>query len=146
MVEVVGGEDVDVAVGTGSEEVDFGVCGVGFFHVCEVAVGFENGSGKLEFQGGDIFSPRHGVEQSAPYQFRPSDSIGKILIEHQQVVAKIEIGLARVRVGERAAAEMIDTGVADCHNLITSEHYAPAEVDFLHMGEKRGVESTDFAV
>ena len=88
MSEDIGASDEEVGrVGGGGKIV---------FYACEAAVCPENSSGIGPVECGDVFSPSDGVEESPAQECGFSGRVGQILMEHQEVVPKIEECLAGV--------------------------------------------------
>ena len=61
-------------------------------------------------------------------------------------MAEVEIGLARVLGGERPSPEVVDGGCGHRGAVVTGELEAPAEVDFLHVGEELRVKTSGVKV
>ena len=95
-MEVEVGEDVAAAVGARFQKVHVGMGGVVATHASEVAVGAQDGVGVLEVECSHEFGPCKGVEQAAEKQFASAVAVGQVLVEHEQIVAEVEIGLAGI--------------------------------------------------
>lgn len=116
--------------------------GVGALHFSEVAVctHYSSSIGKVERK--EIFGKSGSIEQATYKQHTHTVGIGHIFMQHQQIVAEIEIGLPRIFRRERTSAEMVDNSLRHSCQRKSRQSYAPAHVDFFHMGKKAGVEAT----
>ena len=80
---------------------------IAFALFTEVIVGEPYSASVLPFSSGDISGEGDRVEQSAYDENSATFVFRKVFIEHQQIVAKIEVGLARFAGRKRGASEMV---------------------------------------
>ncbi len=92
--QIVGCQDIGAAF----QQIDFGRCRGGVLgnHAAVVAVGAQDCRRVFEIKCHDKLAPCHGVEQPPLYQAPFAVAGREILVEHEQVVAEIKVGLARV--------------------------------------------------
>ena len=67
-------------------------------------------------------------------------------MQHEQVVAKVEVGFPRIGRVERGSALMIDCALRYNYHPVTGQMYAPAKVYLFHVGEKKRVEPSNFSI
>ncbi len=114
--------------------------GVAAAHTAEISVGFQDGVGVVEIESRHEFQPGEGVEQTAAEQSWAQVGLRQVFVEQKQVVAEIQICFAGIRCRKAASAQVVDTALRHGHYSAAVQMYAPAQVDFLHVGEKAAVE------
>ena len=67
-------------------------------------------------------------------------------MQHEQVVAEVEICLAWVLGRQRPASQVVDRCIGHGADAPPGKAYAPAQVDFFHVGEEIGVEAAALEV
>ena len=100
-------DDVPAAFGRFFQYVGIGLFVIAFALFTEVIVGEPYSASVLPFSSGDISGEGDRVEQSAYDENSATCVFRKVFIEHQQIVAKIEVGLARFAGRKRGASEMV---------------------------------------
>ncbi len=70
----------------------------------------------------------------------------KILIQHQQIVPEIEVGLAGTLLLQSGASHMIHHRSRHTKKQISPAPQAPAQINFLHMSKKTAVKSARFPI
>ncbi|OAV64828.1 hypothetical protein Barb4_03826 [Bacteroidales bacterium Barb4] len=71
---------------------------------------------------------------------------GQVLVQHQQVVAEVEKGLARTFRMKRSPPHVIDYRPGCTHQTVSPTAQPPAHVYLLLMGKEAGVQSAGFPV
>ncbi len=106
----------------------------------ELAVGAEDGEGAGGFS---LEEEEHGggaVEDKTAQEEVAEGATGEVFVEHEEVIPVIEKELAGVVHGEGSAAEVVNHGRRTIAEMPARVAKTPAEVDFLHVGEKPLVE------
>ena len=99
-------------------------------------MGADNRPGILEVELGERHAKSERIHQAPCEQQTLALAGGQILVQQQEVVAEVQIGLAGVALGQATASQVVDTAGGQHHQVITRQADAPTEVDFLHVGEK----------
>ena len=61
---------------------------------------------------------------------------GEVLVEHTEVIAKVEVALPRATHLERSSSEMVDDAVGGVEDTTVCEPKAPRQIYLLHMSEE----------
>ena len=104
--QIVGGEDVRTP-GSGVKQIGGGVRCVVAAHGGEIAVCFPYCACVFEVERGHEFTPGQGVEQPALDEGSLSAAVRQVFMQHQQIVAEIEVGFPWIGCIEAPATEMI---------------------------------------
>ena len=89
---------------------------------------------------------RHLVEEKSEYQGFYESFLWKVFDEQVEAVAEVEEGLLGVVFGQSAAADVINHRSGVHFDFVTDVLDAPAEVDFLHVGEEVVVEAAHVVI
>ena len=87
-----------------------------------------------------------GVGKSTSEEQFLSGLAGKVLMQQEEVVAEVKVGFAWIALFQGCSADMIYSRVGEGTHAITGVVNAATEVDFLHVGEKFRVESSEAIV
>ena len=136
-------EDISARFGALRENVAVRVGGIVPAHAGEIAVGPEYGRGVGEIEGRQGFRPGYGVQEPSPEEGFAACAVREVLVHHQEVVAEIEVCLPGIAHRQGASSEVPDAGGGNYGDAESCQVYAPAEVDFLHMGEEVRVKATE---
>ena len=67
---------------------------------------------------------------------------GEVLVEHAEVVAKVEVALPRAPHLERGPSEMVDDAVGGVKNTTACKPKPPRQIDLLHVSEEALVKAS----
>ena len=82
------------------------------------------------------FETCYPVEDNAVRNGDENRAFGKVFHQQREVVAEVEICLARRALRQGAASDVIDLRLRAVHHLVVVVFHAPAEVNLLHVGEE----------
>ena len=88
-----------------------------------------------ELEGGEIVEEATGAHHTLEF------CIGQVLVEHKEVVAEVEEGLARIALIEGGTSEVVCLALADADNALAHRAESPAKVNLFHVGKEAGIES-----
>ncbi len=145
-VEVVVDDDVAVALGELAQEVAGGVLGVVAPHLAVVDVGLDDGLGITAMQFGKGHEDGQGVVQAPDEEHALALAGRQVLVEQQQVVAEVEVGLAGVALRQAGSAQVVDARLRHEADVAAQQVDAPTQVNLLHVGEEVLVESARLQV
>src|SRR5436190_22016758 len=80
------------------------------------------------------------IQDQTTQQPPPRPAIVKVLGEHDEAVAEVEVGLARTAIAQRPATDVVDHGATGVADVPAHAPQTPAQVDVLHVREQRFVE------
>ena len=95
---------------------------------------------KKEFVG------RHPVEEDAIKDGALHTTFGQVFHQQREVVAEVQVGLARRVLRQGAATDVIDPRLRAAIHLVARVFQAPTQVDFLHVSEEAVVQSADLMI
>ncbi len=88
-----------------------------------------------ELEGSEV------VKEAASTHHTLEFCVGKIFVEHEEVVAEVEEGLARIALIEGGSSEVVRLTLADADNALAHRAESPAKVYLFHVGKETGIES-----
>ena len=109
--------------------------------LAELATGTEDGLGAAPLSLHEEHGGGYIVEQATHEEYATQVALGEVLIEHQQVVAEVEEGLARMPGIEGGATHMMHHACCHTAHLVATTAEAPAEVYLFHVGKETAVEA-----
>ena len=101
----------------------------------------EQGSGPFDQE----LQSRDAIQDHAPEQHGVQRALVVVLDQHVQVVPKIQVGLERTDFLQRSSSKVEDHRLSTRANSVPSVLQSPAQVNFLHVGEKIFVQASHFA-
>ena len=131
------------AAGIGSDQVLVGMACIEAPHPAEVAMCPDYCRGTLEVAAGNHLRPCQRVEEPAAKQKPATDAVGQILVHHQQIVAEVQIHLPGISGLKTSSTQMAHRCRRHHGNTESCQPDAPAEVNFLHMGEKLRIQASE---
>ena len=131
-----GGDDVDAFLGQLLQEVDRGLSGVVRPHLPEIAVGTDDSPCVSKVELGQRHAKGHRIHQPAHEQQPLPFLTRQVLVQQQEVVAEVQIGFARVAIGQATAAQVVHMTRRHHGQVIARKADAPAQVNLLHVGKE----------
>ena len=98
------------------------------------------------FEGDKCLKSSHIIQYEPSEHDSTQPGLREILVDHEQIVTEIEVGLAWIVIGKCASTEVIDGTLRHACQLVTPHVQSPAEVDLLHVSKELIVESAQFVV
>ncbi|CRH64698.1 Uncharacterised protein [Chlamydia trachomatis] len=105
-----------------------GEAGVTLSHGAEVAMGFQDGASIAPVHRGKRLEECQCVVEATCEQCFLAVAFGQILVQEQEVVAKVEVGFAWIALGQAAASQVVDMAIGYKGNVVASEPHAPAQL------------------
>ena len=114
----------------------------GRFALAVMAVGTEDSLKLLGLTLQQKLEGRHIVEEQSQGKDTKPTAGGQVLVEHAEVVAEIEVGLAGVGLRKGAATNMVDSRLGAILHAVAFVLGTPAKVYLLHVGKEIAVKAT----
>ena len=115
-------------------------------HFPEIAVSADYGPGVGNVKLCEEHQEGESVGEAAQQKHLAAPSQREVLVEEKEVVAEVEIGLLRIPLGKRRAADVIHHAVGDGIDRMARRRETAAEVNLLHMGEEERVEASEGSI